>query len=122
MGLRSTVRQAVKDALIATGDIRVSTNYQSMTSGVYNASAGTQVTSYTTVAGVQVVFHDFEISEVDGQIVRSNDRRILMAATDVSGISPAAKDRVLTDVSIIWYVQNVDADPTESLWTLQVRK
>jgi len=122
MGLRDALRNAAKAAVGAVGDVAVSTNYLSHGSTTYNASTGAVTATFTTVAGVTLVFDEFRIVEIDGQAVKPNDKKALIPATSLGSVVPAAEDRIITNGSVVWEVVGVRTDPADALYELQIRK
>ncbi len=121
MGLKSALGGAARAGVAALGDVAVSTNYESFTSATYDASTGANVASYATSAGVTLVFRNFSIAQVDGRQVQPEDKRALIPARNISGVTPGVNDRIVAGGSV-WEVQRVAADPASALWDLQVRK
>lgn len=121
MGLRETFRKAAQTAIIAAGDVAVSTNYESLSSTTYNASSGVNAAVYATVGGVKVIFDIFELRQADGTPVTTEDRKALIAAKDISAITPDAEDRIVVGATV-WRVVEANIDPADALWELRVRK
>jgi hypothetical protein len=123
MSLREAFQKAAQKALQAVGDIPASTNYLSYATTTYDASAGTPTTTFTTVAGVKVVFSNFSVREIDGKDVRPKDKKAMLAALDVSGVTPGPNDRIVEDVSVVWEVMDLmPGDAAGALYKLQVRQ
>ena len=121
MGLRNTLKSVAREAVAAFGDVGTTADYQAFTSATYDASAGTHTAAYSTVAGVTVIVEDFALDQVDGVSVRREDRKMLLPAASVSGVTPGINDRVIVD-GATWQVQAVHSDPAQALWELQVRR
>ena len=121
MSLRDSFKAGAKAVVEALGDVAVSSNYLALATTSYDASAGTPSNSYATSAGVSVVFSVFRLVEVDGELVKPEDKRALIAAKSISGVTPSVNDRIVHDGQT-WDVQRVESDPAEALWTLQVRR
>lgn len=122
MGLQNVFRKAALQAVTAFGDVGVSANYLSHASTTYNASSGVHTATFTTVAGVTVIFDEFRIVEIDGLAVRPKDKKAMVPAISISAVTPDAEDRIVTDGSVTWEVVNVRTDPATALWELQVRR
>lgn len=121
MGLRDVVQKATQAAVAAVGDIAASATYCSFASASYNASAGTNVATFTSTAGVSVVFNDFRLDQVDGQVVLSEDKQAMIPALALPGVVPTTADKLVSD-GATWNVQRVQTDPADALWILQVRR
>lgn len=122
MGLSDAFKTAAEQVVAAFGDVAVSTNYHSHTTTSYSVTAGTDTTTYSTKAGVTVIFDEFRIAEIDGKAVKPEDKKALVPAKSISGVTPGVNDQVVTDGSVAWEVVNVRSDPAGALWTLQVRR
>jgi archaellum component FlaF (FlaF/FlaG flagellin family) len=122
MSLRDAFKTAAQQAITAFGDVAVSTNYLSHTTTSYNVTAGTDTTSYSTKAGVTVIFDEFRVVEIDGIAVKPEDKKALIPAKSISGVTPGVNDQIVADGSVTWEVQRVGSDPAGALWTLQVRR
>ncbi len=121
MGLQETFKVAAKTVVDAFGDVGVSTNYESHTSSTYDASAGTNVATYSTTAGVTVIFDSFRIDQIDGQNIKPEDKLALLPAKNISGVTPDVDDRII-ESGVVWNVVSVSTDPASALYQLQVRK
>tara|TARA_R110000751_G_scaffold10671_6_gene38660 strand:- start:178 stop:546 length:369 start_codon:yes stop_codon:yes gene_type:complete len=121
MGLRETFRKAAQTGIAAAGDVAVSTNYESLASTTYNASSGVNAVTFATVGGVSVIFDVFELKQSDGTPVVSEDRKALIAAKDISTVTPDADDRIVV-AGVAWRVVSASIDPADALWEIRVRK
>lgn len=121
MGLRDALRSAAEAAVAAVGDVAVSADYLSHSSSSYNASTGSLTATFATVAGVKMVFDEFRISEIDGVAVRPNDKKALVPAASLSGVTPGVEDQIV-HAGETWEVLGVRADPAGALYELQVRR
>lgn len=122
MGLKDAFRNAAKAAVQAFGDVPASVTYYARTTVEYVASTGSTNTVYAQHDGVQVIFAEFSIRQVDGQIVRPGDKLAYIAnAGEFSGIKPTVDDYI-AEGDERWFVQAVRTDPADALWNLHVRK
>jgi len=123
VSLRTIFKTAAQKTVTAFGDVGVSTNYYAFGSASYNASTGSPTDIYTTVAGVTVIFGVFSFRQTDGQAVQAEDKKALIPALSISGVTPAPSDRITLDGGAeTWEVVRVETDPAEALWTLQVMR
>ncbi len=121
MGLRETIQNATGSAIAALGNVAVSTNYRAFVSTTYNASTGVATTTYTTTAGVSVVFDAFRLEQIDGEKVKPEDKIALVAQVQISGTTPNDNDQI-TEGTKTWNVVKVGVDPAGALWSLQIRR
>lgn len=119
MGLRSTIAAAVKSSFVAVGDIKTAMTFRASSSPTtYNESTGiyARVDSDTTL---DAILTDFEQSEIDGIKIEPTDRKVLIDAADLSN-DPTIEDRIIIETKEFRIV-NWKKDPSESLYTIQVR-
>lgn len=121
MGLRDTFKDAALTAFNAVGDVAVSANYHAHASSTYDTSAGTNVAAFTTVAGVKVIFEVFQLAKIDGTIIQPEDKLALIPVRHLSAITPKLEDKLVVS-GVTWAVKNVQADPAEAVYSLQVRR
>lgn len=121
MGLRETIQAAANSAVVALGNVAVSTTYQTHVTTTYNVSSGAQVTTRTTTGGVSVIFHAFRLEQIDGVKVKPEDKIALIAQKQIPGVTPGVNDRI-TEGATVWEVQRANVDPAGAMWELQVRK
>ena len=121
MGLREAIQSAAGAAVTAVGNVAVSTDYRSFVSSTYGTAAGSVTTTYTTTAGVSVIFDAFRLEQIDGQKVKPEDKLALVAQTQIPGVTPDDNDQ-LTEGTVVWNVMRVGVDPAGAMWELQVRK
>lgn len=125
MGLRDVFQSAAVTARKALGDVPVSVNYAQFASTTYDASAGTDVATYSSIHGLKAIFDGFSLVQPDGGSVEPEDKMALIAAKELlvsgSAITPAVND-LIHQSGVTWRVQRVKGDPADALWTLLVRK
>lgn len=122
MGLQAAFQRAAQTAIKAFGDVPVSTNYHAYVTATVAVTTGAQTVTYSTVAGVKVVFTDFKIGQVDGEMVKPEDKIALIAGLDLPGVTPGVNDQITHDASTTWQVQRVMLDAAGALYKLQVRR
>jgi deoxyxylulose-5-phosphate synthase len=90
---------------------------------VYSPSAGTFTAGTETETTVKAVFTDFKLSDIDGELIRKDDKMLLIAASSLSE-EPTTADKI-KESGIEWTVVAVNivkpAD-TALLYKLQVRR
>jgi hypothetical protein len=94
--------------------------YRSLGSTSYNATTDATTASFGSV-NVTAPFVDFEAKDIDGVEVIATDKKALIAASDISGVTPKKRDKLdLADAT--WFVQDVKTDPATALWMLHIRR
>lgn len=122
MGLKETIQNAAKTAVKAVGNVAASTTYVTLVTTVYNASAGAASTTYASTAGVQLLFTGFSFREMDGVIVKPEDKMAMIPVKYVSGVVCRPHDRIYEQTSIVWEVVRANLDIAGAMWTLHVRR
>lgn len=121
MGLRETIQKAVKTGLEATGNIRQTSTYNVAGTPTYNPTTGTG-TNPTTAYSCKAIFASFDKREIDGDVIKPEDQKVLMAPHYIPGITPTLNDTIVDEAGVTWQVQGAQKDPTTSIWVLQVRR
>lgn len=90
---------------------------------VYSPSAGTFTEGTATETTIKAVFTNFKLSDIDGELIRKDDKMLLVAASSIS-FEPTTEDKI-KEGSTEWAVVAVNvvkpAD-TALLYKLQVRR
>lgn len=118
MGLRSTIDKAVGTAFKAAGDIPKTLTYHSITIGAYNPATGTTSTT-TATHSVQYIRQDYSAIEIDGEVVKPYDKRVILRQSTLP-VTPKLTDTVVID-AVTWNVVNFEQDPAGATWVLQLR-
>lgn len=100
MGLGSLAQTLASAAIKIAGDIPVVITYVQLGSTVYNplTDATTTAPVTRTLKGVQI---RPKVDEDDYNAVNDNTMRVLVAAADLTGITPDAGDHILFPPSVI---------------------
>lgn len=120
MGLKEIVQNAALSAFNSIGNLKETVTYKARTSSGYTPGSGpTGGTSSYTVT--KAVFIDYKSNEIDGEVIRANDRRLLILASDLA-VTPKTDDWVERTGGEIWVIKNIGIDPAQAVWDLQTRK
>ena len=120
MGLAETFRDAAEAIIEAFDDIPQSITYIRKGASVYTPATGAVIstdTEYTTTA----IFDEYELKEIDNNVVRATDKLAYIAANDLD-VTPVVDDEITDTDSVTWQVIDIKSDPAEALWVLQIRK
>lgn len=121
MGLRNVAQKAAQSGIKAIGDLAVDAKYRSFDSSTMNATTGKPVLRYHDYEDIKVTFANIHQRLVDGEHIRPEDRRVLIAKLDLSP-TPKVRDVIERNSDRSTFeVKNVNTDPAEALWDLQVR-
>jgi len=86
----------------------------------YNTVTGQTTGTETVYPIAEIIFIDYELSKIDGQIIRKLDKNALFR---VSEITPAVTDEMLLRVdSVDWDIINIEKYPSDVLYNIQVRR
>jgi hypothetical protein len=117
MALATSLRKTASKLMAKFGG---SVTYRQVSSGTYNATTGA-ITETATDYSIKGVLEDVNKSEVN-ELVQANDKRLIIAAADLS-ITPSTADRiVISSVSHqIIRVQTIEQDNTPITYELILR-
>lgn len=120
MGLRETIQNAIKSGMNAMGNIQETVTYTSVSTTSYNTTTGAITTTKTTTT-VAVVFDSYSRREMDGDTIRPEDQKVLVAKGNLTPI-PGLNDTITRSDGTVWSVLSVETDPVNAHWQLQVRR
>lgn len=124
MGLRATVAAAVKTAFAAAGDIPENATYRyfKAENPPYQPEEGYVFNPYEDFT-LEMLFVAYTEKEIDDRTILRTDMRCLVAATEFSdsSITPKINDRIIRN-SEAWEIRNIIPDPTESIYSFQLRR
>lgn len=121
MGLRSLTQNLVNTAFTSLGDLTETAVFHRVgDDGEYDPSTGLVSNSTTDVPLPKVVVAGYAKSEIDGDVIRSTDQKVLIPYTDLN-TRPETVDYITIEGED-WNVVSVGGVPAGSLWILQVRK
>jgi hypothetical protein len=117
MALATSLRKTASKLMAKFGG---NVTYRQVSSGTYNSTTGA-ITETATDYSIKGVLEDVNKSEVN-ELVQANDKRLIIAAADLS-ITPSTADRiVISSVSHqIIRVQTIEQDNTPITYELILR-
>ena len=102
-------------------DIQKLATYQSCATPSYDPATGA-ITSPTTVyPDIPVIFTSFKRIEIDGEAIRAEDQKVLIATQDLIP-TPTVNDTIIAANGTLWSVMGIRTDPAGAAWVLQVRR
>lgn len=102
-------------------DIPESSGYASVGTPSYAPSTGVITATPTTYPNVPVVFTNFSRMEIDGQAIRAEDQKAIIATRDLTAV-PTINDMITRTDGTVWSVIAIRVDPAGAAWVLHVRK
>lgn len=123
MGLRETLSKAAQTAIVATGDIPVTTYFYSIGSTTYDTSTGVASVG-STVYVVSMIFTRFNTNEIMDENIEPTDQKGIIPQANISVI-PKIDDYlqiVESGVSVRYDVVGKQKDPADAIWKLQLRR
>lgn len=121
MSLRHQVQAAVQAGIAAISDLAEQATYTSIATPSYEPSTGVITSPSTASAGVPMVFTSFSRMEIDGQVIRSEDLKAIIATRDLTP-TPTVNDTITRADSTVWSVIGIRTDPAGAAWVLQCRR
>jgi hypothetical protein len=118
------VQDAIQQGLAAlrTPDLNIQTlaTYTAVGTPSYNPTTGTITSPNTAFPNVPVVFTSFKRIEIDGEAVRAEDQKAIIATRDLTPV-PTVNDTITRADGTVWSVIGINADPAGAAWVLHVR-
>ena len=121
MSLRAAIQQAVQAGIVAIDDLAERATYTSVGISTYNATTGGVTKASTAFASVPMVFASYSRMEIDGEAVRAEDLKAIIAARDLTPV-PTVNDTIARADGTGWSVIGIKRDPAGAAWVLQVRR
>lgn len=121
MSLRTAIQQAIQAGMNAMGDIQETSTYTNVTANTYNATTGVSTPTKTSYTGVKIVFDRYSVLEIDGDAVRPEDLKALVAKRNLTP-TPSLNDYITRGDGTVWVVVAVATDPVTAMWELQIRR
>jgi len=118
MSYRDLIAGALNTAFASMGDLKSTVTYTEPGSS-YDPTTGT-MTAGTEHTVTQAVVADFALGQIDGTVVQSADRQVIINAADLS-VTPESGASVTID-GVRYEVVAVVTDPAGASHTLQVRR
>lgn len=87
--------------------------------GAYSAASDSFSGASSVDHTVKAVFTSFKAQEIDGEIIRRDDKRVILA-----GIAPLVGDQILEETTTwrVLSVETVKPGDTDILWKVQARR
>ena len=121
MGLAEDIQQAVSNAWPEFDTIRQACVYHSTGTFSYNPITDVDDEVGHTNEDAMVIWAGFKVDEVDGSVVRSTDKKVLIPSIDLTA-TPKYADYIIDSSDITWAIRGFNRDPARALWVLHVRK
>lgn len=117
--LRSTVLAATSVAFAAAGDLLQDVTIRRTPAPTYNPTTGLNTPGTPVDYTVEGMVGSYKQFEVDGTLVKSTDRKIMVQQAALA-ISPTTSDKAVVG-GVALSILNVGQDAAGATWTLQAR-
>lgn len=119
----SLIQDAVQQGLSALRSLEIqkTVTYLKVGTPTYNPTTGAPATPQTSYPNIHVVLTSFAKAEIDGDAVRSEDRKAIIAQLDLA-VTPTPNDRLQLADGTVWSVIHIGIDPADAAWVLQLRR
>ena len=87
----------------------------------YDPLTGAATGSETLYPVAEIIFIDYEESDIDGQIIRALDKKAIFRVSEVS-VTITTQMKLRTASGDDWDIINVDKDPANQNYELQTRR
>ena len=123
MSLADLVSTLVKDNFEVLGDLRETVDYVSVVdTGTYDPVTDTTSPTTQTVANIKIVGSRFKVNEIDSSVNSLTDKKYIIPAKLIIGVTPSTNDYIMDATSTRWNVQKVMGVPGNGVWILHVRQ
>lgn len=113
--------QSLMGILGRTDGLAPARTYQRVTSSTYDPATGSVADAVTPYADIPMVLARYESSEIDGDKIKVNDQKAIIAALDLP-VTPQIQDRIVQADGRVFHIESVGGVPGESVWILQIRE
>ena len=123
MGLRETIQSAVVTAFSAVGNIAEDVTYRRKKRDeiIYSEATGSVTEVFEGYPDTSVIFTDYEQKEVDGDNIKSTDKKVLLPGSSID-FEPKQDDQIVKSDGEVWDIKGAETDPVQGLWILQARE
>ncbi len=121
MGLNKIFKSAVKTIFKTFSDFIINDVVLIYPDPDYNPVSGEVGGTPTTLVIDEIIFVDYEKKEIDGDIIRSLDKKALIQAVSIT-IGTIDTDMKLEIDGDTWDIVDVTLDPSKSLYETQSRR
>lgn len=120
VGLDAIIRQASRAALLQMADLAENIRYQEVDSSNYDPTTGGASRTLLQSHDIKGWFTSYTERETDGTNVQPGDKRLTIAATEVS-FPTRIHDYVVDSREVQWEVISIKKPITDAVFILQVR-
>lgn len=121
----SLIQDAIQQGLgtLRDPDLGIQTlcTYRSVGVPSYVPSTGVITATPTSYTSVPAIFTSFSRREIDGEAVREEDQRAIIATLDLTPV-PTVNDTIVRADSSVWSIIGIAQDPAGAAWVLHVRR
>lgn len=123
MGLQEIIKGGVDIAFGVIDDLLTNVKYFRYDSSENDLTTGEVITNYTQQRNVKVLFEDYRVSEVDGENIKAQDKKVSIPYSNVTW-EPKSKDKLREASGQEWRVVEYDrsTDPIRAMHVLQCRR
>ena len=120
--LKTLAGQVIGLGFSLASDIVLPCSYVQPSSAAYNAQTGV-VTPTNVTKSVNAMILRIQRKEVDGTLVKFGDERLIIKATEMTGVMPGSDDKITeTGSGIVRNVIDFDKDPTGTMFIIHCRR
>lgn len=119
--LKSIVSGAVNVAFQVADQIALPATFAHyLSAGNYSTASGQTDPNVTNIA-ITAIFGTYKANEVDGDKIRTGDKRIVVKVAELAGNEAQMIDTILEN-GVVWNLTHIDKDPTNTVYIFNGRK
>jgi hypothetical protein len=107
-----TVFRVLKNMLVSGSVLTPANDYNPVTGGFDDTGTQTVVS--------EILLHGYDKSRIDGDIIREFDQEAIFRVSELG--FELTNDRKLIIGGVTWDIVNIDRDPSETVYFLQIRR
>ncbi len=120
MSLKTTFQKLAVTGFKIFDSVNIICTYTSVGEKSYNTTTGVASSSNTDTSNLNFLFTKYKKSEIDNEHILNTDVKGLIPYNNFSP-TPKIKDYLTTSSSLEYSVVNFGIDPSDALWTFQLR-
>ncbi len=119
MSLKSTVQNAAVTAFNAIGDIAVKCTYKELSDAVYTPGSPIART-FVAQNNLSFLFEEYTLEQKEANAIPAESMKASIPTLNFNG-KPKQDSQIIDNATAkVWKVVNVETDPAQALWEIQV--
>ncbi len=121
MSIKTAFQNAAVTGFKIFDSVNIVSTYTSIGTKSYDATTGTVTSSDTDYNSLNFLFTKYKKMEIDNEHILKTDVKGLIPYDNFPSITPKVGDVITTSTSLDYSVVNFGVDPSDALYTFQLR-